>query len=127
MVDGFVPGKSVILIKDIKNQKKDLIKKTCITCKGSGKWINSFNKEDIRECFACKTAGSILIGLNVNDDNGKPVWEEFPKGTVGIIKKTYLIGKFNSYTKPDINNIEVFVDVGERSFHTKIFNLKLIE
>lgn len=127
MIDGFTVGKTVALTKDIKNQKKEFIKKTCITCKGTGKWINSFNEEDVRECFGCGSFGKVLIGINVNDESGRPVWEKFTKGTVGTIKKTRLVGKFNSYTKPDINNIEVFVDVGELSFHTKISNLELIE
>jgi len=127
MIDGFVAGKSVTLTKDIKNQKKEFIEKTCTSCKGAGKWINSFNEEDVRECFGCGSAGKVLIGLNVNDERGKPVWERFTKGTVGTIKKTLVTGKFNSYTKPDVNNIEVFVEVGERSFHTKISNLELKE
>jgi len=126
MNDLFKSGTKVVLKKNIRNHKQEQIKKTCIKCNGTKIWKNSFDDSDVRPCLNCNGKGEIIVGINVNDINGKPIWNRFPKGTIGTVKNFEIRGKFNTRFSPSKESIRIFIESELGSFYTNSKNLKIL-
>ena len=84
--DGMEEGTAVLLLKDHRNQVRNLEEALCLKCYGSGEWVHPRNKEDVRPCFACEGTGrKEVAGEKMLDAKGKGVYVTYPAGTAGTV------------------------------------------
>lgn len=91
---------------------------SCLKCDGSGHWMNPRNKDDVRECFACKGTGVVHgKGDFVKDASGKRVKTTMPAGTVvtALFDRVNFFGTSyrNGYNHPHRFNSSVSVKFGD--------------
>ena len=90
-------GTKIALTRPVRNRSHFIEQSTvCVACSGSGKWVNPRNDKDVRSCLYCKgTARRIVRSQKSESLDGKPIWENFPEGSVGSISGgPYFFGTF---------------------------------
>lgn len=101
-------GVKVAWLRDSKFQVR--AEAPCEKCKGEGCWINPRNPSDRRPCFGCEGQGIVQGSKQVGED-GKPIWNKVPRGTVGEVLDWSSFGNFyrNGYNVTSRKNTSVKV------------------
>lgn len=101
----------------------------CPKCYGSGHWVNPHNKDDVRDCFACKGTGEVAgKGAFKKDENGKRVKVTLPAGTVlvALFDRVNFFGTEyrNGYNHPSRENSSVTFRHGETLVRVPLHKLR---
>jgi len=101
----------------------------CPKCGGSGHWVNPYNADDKRQCFACKGTGELPgKGDFKKDENGKRMKVTLPVGSVlvALFDRVNFFGMeyAKGYNHPSRENSSVTFKHGETLIRVPLHKLR---